>query len=278
MTTQAMNKTAAHFRALLVAGLLCAHPAGAAPYDDKVTLQGHFAKQFNATTLDDFARGISVFTPEDSPLPNYDAALTEEGKKLFHHAAQDKKSMATCFRNAGIGIATDFPSIDILNGHVRTLPQEINSCRLANGEPALDHDGRAILSLISYLHSNSAGNRINVVIPDDERSLAHYNAGKRFFYTRRGQQNMACAHCHIDYAGKRYGSAVIPAVLGITSRQPLYDPVSQQSRTLHQQFSHCMQRMGAKPLPAQSEEYRQLELFLGYMNNGLPLSGRNETR
>lgn len=273
-----MKKTQYNLPALLISVLLCTQSSAATPYDDKTTLQNHFIHQFSVTSLDDFAQGASLFNREKSPTQNHHDALVAEGKLLFHQSSQGKKSLATCFRNAGIGIATDFPSIDILSGNIRTLPLEINICRSSNGDSSFDLNGRTMHSLLAYLYDNSAGNRINVVIPDDERSLAHYNEGKRFFYARRGQLNMACAHCHIDHAGKRLGKSYIPAVLGITSRQPMYDNANQQPLTLHQQFSQCMQRMGAKPLASQSDEYRRLELFLGYMNNGLPLAGQREAR
>lgn len=273
-----MKKTQHHLPTLLTVALLCTQPSSAAPFDDKTSLQNHFIHRFSVTSLDDFAQGASLFDGGKSVVKNQHTTLAEEGRQLFHQSTQGSKSLATCFRNAGIGIATDFPSIDILSGNIRTLPQELNACRSANGESTFDLGGHAMHSLLAYLYDNSAGNRINVVIPEDERSISHYDEGKRFFYARRGQLNMACAHCHIDHAGKRLGKAYIPAVLGITSRQPLYDAVSQQPLTLHQQFSQCMLRMGAKPLAPQSEEYRRLELFLGYMNNGLPLAGQREIR
>ena len=49
--------------------------------------------------------------------------------------------------------------------------------------------------------STARDNIINVVIPDDERALAAYEAGKKMFYERKGQLNMACATCHISSAG-----------------------------------------------------------------------------
>jgi sulfur-oxidizing protein SoxA len=43
--------------------------------------------------------------------------------------------------------------------------------------------------------------------------------------------------------------------------------------TLHRRFSGCNKQVRAKPFPAQGEEYRNLEYFMTYMNNGLPLNG-----
>jgi sulfur-oxidizing protein SoxA len=43
--------------------------------------------------------------------------------------------------------------------------------------------------------------------------------------------------------------------------------------TLHRRFSGCNKQVRAKPFPAQGEEYRNLEYFMTYMNNGLELNG-----
>jgi sulfur-oxidizing protein SoxA len=43
--------------------------------------------------------------------------------------------------------------------------------------------------------------------------------------------------------------------------------------TLHRRFAGCFKQVRAKPYKAQGEEYRDLEYFLAYMNNGLPLNG-----
>ena len=42
---------------------------------------------------------------------------------------------------------------------------------------------------------------MNVVIPDDPRALAAYEAGKEYYYTRRGQLEFACENCHMQSAG-----------------------------------------------------------------------------
>jgi sulfur-oxidizing protein SoxA len=62
-------------------------------------------------------------------------------------------------------------------------------------------------------------------------ALAAYEKGKAYYHTRNGQLNFACANCHVDNAGN----------------------------------------VRAKPKDANSEEYNDLEYYLTYMSNGLPM-------
>jgi sulfur-oxidizing protein SoxA len=41
--------------------------------------------------------------------------------------------------------------------------------------------------------------------------------------------------------------------------------------TLHKRFQQCNRNIGAKPLNMGSKEYDELEYFLTYMSNGLPM-------
>ena len=49
----------------------------------------------------------------------------------------------------------------------------------------------------AYMAYTSRGNKINVQIPDDPKALEAYERGKKHFYAKRGQLNMACADCHV---------------------------------------------------------------------------------
>ena len=44
-----------------------------------------------------------------------------------------------------------------------------------------------------------------------------------------------------------------------------------EARTLQAQIRACLERMGAAPFPAGSEELNDLEYFLTYLSNGLPV-------
>lgn len=268
------NTLSAVFLAL---SALIPHAAAASPYQDMEQFQYYFINRFGISAVDDYAFGSQAFDPKaliaakESSSTVKHIALIEQGRHLFDTPFSNGASYASCFRNAETGLATDYPYIDAITSQVRTLPLELNLCRSRNGERPLTYDSGDMLNLQIYLVSRSKGNRINTIVLDEANSLAIYNQGKRFFYARRGQQNMACAHCHIDHSGKRLRDKVIPPALGITSRAPMVNDIEGNAVSLHQQFSRCMQRMGAKPLELQGVEYRNLEFFISYINNGLPI-------
>ncbi|HHB11754.1 MAG TPA: sulfur oxidation c-type cytochrome SoxA, partial [Chromatiales bacterium] len=42
--------------------------------------------------------------------------------------------------------------------------------------------------------------------------------------------------------------------------------------TLHRRYGGCNKQVRARPFPAQSEQYRNLEFFHQYMSNGLTIN------
>ncbi len=71
------------------------------------------------------------------------------------------------------------------------------------------------------------------------------------------------------HAGKFFGDAAIPAPVGAAAQWPyLRDgrPV-----TLQMRVRECLDRMGAAPFPAGSDELAYLEYFLAYLSNGIAI-------
>jgi sulfur-oxidizing protein SoxA len=169
---------------------------------------------------------------------------------------------------------SQFPYWDKQQGMVITLPLAINQCREANGEKPLKYKKGPINNILSYIAFESRGQTTNVEIPtEDPKALAAYESGKKFYYTRRGQLNFSCATCHLQNAGMRIRSDILSPALGHTTHWPVYRSKWGTVGTLHRRFSGCNKQVRAKPFKAQGEEYRNLEYFLTYMNNGLPLNG-----
>jgi sulfur-oxidizing protein SoxA len=82
-----------------------------------------------------------------------------------------------------------------------------------------------------------------------------------------GQQNYACASCHLRHAGKYFGDSAIPAPVGAATQWPHVRDGRPQ--TLQMRVRECLERMGASPFPAGSDELAHLEFFLTYLSNGL---------
>jgi sulfur-oxidizing protein SoxA len=115
---------------------------------------------------------------------------------------------------------------------------------------------------------------INVEIPeDDPKALEAYETGKQFYFARRGQLNFACASCHASSSGTTLRTEILSPAFGHTTHWPVYRSKWGEMGTLHRRFSGCNKQVRAKDFEAQGEEYRNLEFFMTYMNNGLPLNG-----
>jgi sulfur-oxidizing protein SoxA len=70
-------------------------------------------------------------------------------------------------------------------------------------------------------------------------------------------------------AGKRYDGTVLSPAIGQATHWP--EIRDDAPVTLQPKIRECLERMGAAPFPAGSEELNDLEYFLAYLSNGLPL-------
>ncbi len=247
--------------------------ASTEPRKHQQQLQDYFLDKAPAIPLssyaDDYLQRDNSVTA--SGLPAY-SQQAQQGKKLLTTPFSNGHDYGYCFRSNGIGIGNDYPYFDVLSGQVKTLAMDINGCREENGEPAYEYDHAKMKSILLYMMDTSRRNITNVIMPNDPRAEAAFNQGKNFFFSRRGQLDMACAHCHIDYATKYYGQQKIPPALGLPLRMPRYDSASDTVTTLHEHVNQCLGYTKAKPLPLQSEALRNLEFYLFYVNNTLPLN------
>jgi len=251
----------------------------ASPEDDLKAFQGYFLKRFPNVPLAEYANGVYALDEASreqweaiEEFPPYEIAI-EEGEELFNTPFKNGKTYASCFRNGGIGVKGDYPYYDSEKGRVETLESAINECRTKNGEKPLGYKKGKLASISAYMAYTTRGQKIDVKIPFDQRARDAYESGKRFFYARLGQLNLACAHCHVDYAGKRIRADLISPALGHPSHFPVYRSKWGGLGTLHRRFGGCNKQVRALPFKAQSPEYRNLEYFLTYMSNGIPWNG-----
>ncbi len=243
----------------------------AAPENDMRQLQRYFLEKAPAIPLESYADDYYRIEENISRSGPIYSQAAEQGRNLFNKEFDNGHSYAFCFRSNGIGIATDYPYFDVLAGEVKTLAMEINACREENGELPYAYDSEPMKQLLLYMFSTSKQNIINTIMPNDEPAEAAFLEGKRLFFARQGQLDMACAHCHIDYADKRYADKQIPPALGLPLRMPRYVSGDGAIITLHEQINECLSYTRAKPYPLQSETLRNLEFYLYYVNNTLPL-------
>lgn len=266
---------------LLVSGLmlLVSGPLLADPESDRLAFVNYFEERFPDVELEAYVNGVYALDEASyeqwlqiEEFPPYELAV-EEGKQLFNTPFANGKSYADCFDNGGIGIRQNYPYFDADRGEVVTLEYAINLCREANGEEPLGYKKGAIASISAYMAYTSRGNRFEMTIPDDPRALAAYNNGKQYFYSKRGQLNFSCADCHVNNAGMQIRADKLSPSLGHPTHFPVYRSKWGELGTLHRRFDGCNKQVRAEPLPAQGEDYRDLEYFLTYMSNGMETNG-----
>jgi len=253
--------------------------AFSSPERDLSEFRSYYQNRFPDTPFADFQNGVYSIDAasreqwEDiEEFAPYELNISK-GEELFNKPFANGKTYASCFENGGIGIRQNYPYFDTVTGEVKTLELEINECRKANGEKPLKWKKGPIADISAYMAYTSRGNAFNIVIPDDPRALAAYERGKRHFYTKRGQLNMACADCHYYYSGNMIRADLLSPALGHLTHFPVYRSKWGGLGTTHRRYGGCNKQVRAKPFKAQSAEYRALEYFHTYMSNGLEVNG-----
>lgn len=274
-----MRKPVATLAALAVGLTLLFGVAHASPQEDMKAFQDYFQQRFPDVPFEEFVNGSYALNAELRSqwealmqFPPYSFAL-DRGKELFSTPFANGKTYADCFPNGGVGIKQNYPYFDTETDEVITLGLAVNRCREANGEKPLPYKTGDMAAILAYMASTSRGNEYDIEIPGDPAALAAYQAGKEFFYSRHGQLNFSCASCHVQNAGNQVRTQTLSPALGIVTSFPIHRSKWGSMGTLHRRFNGCLRNIRAEPFAPQSEEYRNLEYFLTYMSNGLPVAG-----
>lgn len=249
------------------------------PETDRKALQAFFFAKFPKVAKDDFGNGpyaVNEAMREQwkkmMEFPPYEIAL-DEGHAEWEKPFANGKHYADCFDNKGEGVRQTYPRFIAETGQVETLEGAINRCRAENGEKPLDPMTGMMASLAAVMSESSRGKPMAIAIPDDPRALAAYERGKEFFYSRKGQLDVSCASCHMSPAGERMRGDILAPALGILAAMPIYRSDWGSMGTSIRRISTCSSQTRAVPLKADDEDYRDLEYFLSYMSNGIPITG-----
>ena len=264
----------------LVPGLLLGVPAQASPEDDRKAFLAHYEARFPEVPFFEYANGIYAIDQdarrqwqEIEEFPPYEFSVAE-GEALWSEPLAGNAAYDDCFPWPLEQIRGSYPRFDVDRDSVVTLEVAINDCRQDQGSAPLAYDSEELISITAYLAFKARGQTLDTQIPGDQPgALAAYEAGKRFYYSKRGQLNFACADCHVTSAGQYVRADRLGPSLGHTTHFPVYRSKLGAMITLHQRFAGCVRDVRAKPFDLQSREYRNLEYFLSYMSNGLELNG-----
>ncbi|MCR4302383.1 MAG: sulfur oxidation c-type cytochrome SoxA, partial [Sulfuricaulis sp.] len=191
------------------------------------------------------------------------------------------KTFASCFKNGGKNIAQGYPYWDESSKKIRTAEMDLMDCARKNGENfpfltadlAKDQGPRVQLAeLTAAFYSLSQGQRVKIDL-SAPGAVKAYEEGKKFWWSRRGQLDFACAHCHMDLAGKNFGgNQPLSAALGHTTAWPAQRYEWARIDTIHQRYATCNSQVRAKPVKHGSDIYNNLQLYETYMSSGLPLT------
>lgn len=256
------------------------HPASAGPEDDRRAFQAYYQQRFPDVQYAEFANGIYAID-EDArnqwrsieDFPPYEFAV-DRGAELWQQALPNGGTMADCWETDVGGIRPQYPQYDAELGEVVTLELAVNLCRRANGAAELPFGKTDIIDIVAYLAFEARGKPVATRVPGDQPgALSAYEAGKRFYYSKRGQLNFACADCHVKSVGQYVRADRLGPSFGHPTHFPVYRSKLGGMISLHQRFFGCVRDVRAKPFALQSIEYRNLEYFLTYMSNGLTFNG-----
>ena len=257
--------------------------ATSTPEQDRTALIQALQKRLPGTRPEDWIVGGTAYEPGVTAIPlsadnaTNTADILSIGKKQWERKFKDGKTFSNCFPNGGKRIAANYPQFEPSAKLVVTFESALNRCLQLHGEAIIAPANAAEMGPLSaYARSLSENQPLNIrVVGQNARD--RYDAGRRLFNARIGQQNFACASCHVQHAGGVYGAnygantggGLAPAV-GQAVSWPRLQPGG-TTRSLQTQFRRCFQRSGAEPFLEGSDEFNNLEYYLAYLSNGLPL-------
>jgi sulfur-oxidizing protein SoxA len=259
---------------VLVLALLAAAPlAQAAPDAVRQELEARLKENLPGMSAADYALGAAALDPDlrSRMQENASAAapVIAAGKALWKRKFRDGRSLSGCFPNGGRRVAQAYPQYDAKLKRVITLEMAVNQCLKAHNEALYDPtDPDTMGAVMAYVRSLADGQKAVVRVP--AAAEGRFEQGRRLYFTRLGQRNFACASCHVQGAGRRYGEVPLSPPVGQTTHWPVIR--DGKAVTLQARMRECLELMGAAAFPAGSEELNDLEYFLSYLSNGQALA------
>ncbi len=212
--------------------------------------------------------GADVRGMQADDLANPGFLWVERGERLWRDAS-DGASCASCHGDASMrGVAARYPAYDAGSGTVLDLEARINDCRVRRQKrEALPRESDDLLGLTAYVAMRSRGMPLAVRI--DGPAAAAFDRGRAFYGARHGQMNLSCAQCHDRNWGKRLYAETLSQ--GHGNAFPAYKLEWQTLGSLQRRIRACLFGVRAEMPPPGAAELTDLELFLAWRAQGLPL-------
>ena len=171
------------------------------------------------------------------------------GQKIF--AAQ----CASCHKSMK-GVAARYPRV--VDGKIVTLEAMVRH------RVAFPYESEALLGLTTYIAYQSRGMPIG-----QHLSFVEVQKGKKEYFRRRGQMNLACTSCHDANAGKKLGGETVSE--GEPNGYPTYRLRWQTLGSLERRLRACFSGVHAE-MPAYGDPVLlELEAYLAWRGRGLPI-------
>lgn len=209
---------------------------------------------------------------QDDAFLNPGQFIVDQGERLWSTPMGDAgQSCASCHNDAATsmrGVAARYPVFDADAGQVVNLETEINTMLTDHmGAAPFAYETPELLGLTAYVSAQSFGMPIDVDISGPAQ--AAFESGRDYFYARRGQLDLSCAHCHEDNAGVKLRGDTLSQ--GQINGFPIYRLLWDDVGSRHRMFEWCNLSLRAAPEPAGSQAYQELELYLAWRGRGLPI-------
>jgi sulfur-oxidizing protein SoxA len=249
--------------ALLIAGTMAMAPDAAA---DEARALPQSALRSGIT----FA-GADVRAMQDDDFANPGMLWVDRGAREWQQAPAGAQSCAQCHGDAGTsmrGVAARYPAFDTTAGAMLDLEARINDCRVRRQKQApWARESEPMLALTALIATQSRGLPMAVVI--DGPAHATWQRGRDLYYARHGQMNIACAQCHEQNWSKRLYQETLSQ--GHGNAFPAYRLEWQSLGSLQRRIRACLYGVRAEMPAYGARELTDLELFLAWRAQGLPV-------
>lgn len=256
-----LNESVAGFLAVVaVLGAGAAYAADWGPYQVENRRSGF-------TYMTDETRAM-----QEDNFQNPGMLWVEDGADLWNKVdGEAGKACSSCHQDAAVsmkGVAPRFPLYDAKLGKLKSIEQQINMCRENNMKAKpFKWESRDMLAMTTYVTHQSLGMPVNVKVDGD--AAPFFEKGKKFYFKRRGQLDLACKNCHEDYPGGQLRANILSE--GQANGFPTYRLKWQKIGSLQRRFRGCNDMVRAEPYPYGDDNYVNLELYVKWRGRGLPI-------
>lgn len=213
--------------------------------------------------------GSDVRSMQSDDVANPGFLWVERGEKLWREGGA--RSCNACHGEASAsmrGVAARYPAYDASSTATLDLEARINDCRVRRQAlPALARESDELLALSSFIAYQSRGMPVTVNI--DGAARAAFERGRAFYTTRHGQMNLSCSQCHDQNWGKRLYSETLSQ--GHGNAFPAYKLEWQTMGSLQRRIRACLSGVRAEMPPEGAQELTDVEVYLAWRAQGLPL-------